>query len=220
MRRLATIAFCAVLWQNAAPAQRTNMVPPPDENVGSADRATGVVGAAGANMATEFAPLTASERWALYFRSTFGPRGFLTAAAGGGIAQWSGTPKEWGGGAKAYGERVGNTFAEHVIRKTMEAGAAAALHEDNRYVYSTDTAFWPRTRHVVASVFTARDEAGRQHFAYSRFGGAAGSAVISRIWQPHSMNTSGDAAVNFGISIATDLGWNAFREFRPRRWKR
>ncbi len=166
-------------------------------------------------MAPEFVPLTASERLRLYLRSTFGPAAIARAAAAGGIAQWSGIPKEWGGGAEAFGERVGNSFAKHVVRKTLEYGAATALREDNRYIHSTETGFWNRSKHAIGSVFVARNDAGREHFAYSRFGGALGASFISRIWQPRSTTSAGDAAVTFGISMATDMGWNVFREFRP-----
>ena len=148
----------------------------------------------------------------------FGPGAVLRAAAAGGISQWEDTPKEWKQGSEAYGERLGNSLAEHVIRKTLESGAAAALHEDNRYFASTDTGFWKRTKHAVVSVFEARNEAGREHFAYSRFGAAVSASFISRAWQPPSETHAGDAAVNFGITMAVDMGWNVFKEFRPKRF--
>jgi len=207
-------------WQNAAPAQTPPADTPSAERSATGDGSTGVVGATGARIGPEYKPLTASERWRLYFLSAFGPGAIAMAAAAGGIAQWSGTPKEWGGGAEAFGERVGNSFAKHVIRKTLESGAAAALHEDNRYMHSTETGFWKRSKHAIGSVFVARNEAGREHFAYSRFGGAVGASFISRIWQTRSVNTSGDAAVNFGITMATDMGWNVFKEFCPNRFRR
>jgi hypothetical protein len=210
------VAIGLLLWQNVAPAQTNNIDGTPADNP-AADTKSSVSSATAAAVRPEFTPLTSSERWKLYLTSTFGPGAIARAAAVGGISQWSGTPKEWGGGAKAYGERVGNTFAGHVIRETLETGAAAALQEDNRYVRSTDSGFWKRTRHAVSSVFIARNAAGAEHFAYSRFGGAVGSSFISRIWQPQSANTSGDAAVNFGISIAADMGWNVVKEFRPHR---
>ena len=215
MRRF-LVVIGLLLWQNVAPAQTNNTDGPPADNP-VADTKSSVSGVTTAAIRPEFTPLTASERWKLYLTSTFGPGAIARAAAVGGMAQQSGTPKEWGGGAKAYGERVGNTFAGHVIRTTLETAAAAALHEDNRYVRSTDTGFWKRTRHAVSSVFIARNAAGAEHFAYSRFGGAVGSSFISRIWQPQSTNTSGDAAVNFGISIAADMGWNVVKEFGPHR---
>lgn len=220
MRQLAVITLGWMLWQSTAPAQTSNLVTPSTASSTPADNPTGVVGAGSNPLPAEFMPLTASERWRRYFVSAFGPEAIVRASVGAGISQREDTPKEWRQGAEAYGERFGNSLAEHVIRKTLESGAAAALHEDNRYVPSTETGFWKRSKHAIGSVFVARNEAGQEHFAYSRFGGAVGSSFISRIWQPPSTNSSGDAAVNFGISMATEIGWNVFREFRPARFRR
>jgi hypothetical protein len=51
----------------------------------------------------QYAPLTASERWRLYFISAYGP---------GAIAQWNDTPKEWKQGSEAFGERFGDSFCQ------------------------------------------------------------------------------------------------------------
>lgn len=214
MRCLA-VAMGLLLWQSAASAQSSDIVAPSDDSAGAAK--TGVIGGAGTTLKPEFTPLTTSERLRLYITSTFGPGAILRAAATSGINQWRNTPKEWRGGAEAYGERFGSSFATHVIRKTLESGGAALLHEDNRYMPSNESGFFRRTRHAVMSVFIARNDAGAEHFAYSRFGGALGGSFISRIWQPRSNDSSGDAAVNFGITIAADMGWNMVKEFRPHR---
>lgn len=167
-------------------------------------------------VAPEFVPMTASERARKYLLSAFGPGAVLRAAAAGGFAQSSRSPKEWGGGGEAYGDRVGNAFAKHVIREALEFGGSTALREDNRYFRSTQSGFFKRAKHVVASILVARNEAGGEHFAYSRFGGALGSSFISRLWQPRSDNSSGDAAVSFGLTMVSDIGWNFCKEFGPR----
>jgi hypothetical protein len=41
------------------------------------------------------------------------------------------------------------------------------------------------------------------------------ASFISRIWQPRSTNGAGDAAVNFGTTVAIDVGLNVLREFWP-----
>jgi len=220
MRSLGIVAFGLVLWQSQAAAQTANREMPPAGTPAVGTGTNGTVGWDGTANTPEFTPLTTSERVRMYLMSTFGPGAILKAAASGGIAQWSNTPKEWRGGAEAYGERVGNAFAQQVIRKTLEYGAAGALREDNRYFRSTESGFWKRTKHAVGSTFVARNDAGREHFAYTRFGSALGTAFISRIWQPPSKNTSGDAAENFGITMASDIGWNIFREFRPKHLRR
>ena len=161
------------------------------------------------------APLTARERVRLYLTQTYGPVTIVRAAASGGISQWADVPKEWGQGADAYGQRVGNAMAKRALRGALEHGAAALLREDNRYRASGRTGFWPRTRYAIAQIFLARNTAGGRHFAYSRFGGTLGASFLSRLWQPPSTSSPGDAANNFGINIGVDAGFNVFHEFWP-----
>jgi hypothetical protein len=163
----------------------------------------------------EFAPMTCSERLRNYVVDAAGYESILRSAASAGIRQAEGTPKEWGGGAKGYGERVGNSFAEHFIDQTLQYGISAALHEDNRYFVSGQTGFFVRTRYAIKSTLLARHDNGSQHFSFSRIGGAAGGAFISREWQPRSATSAGDGAVTFGITMASDIGFNVFREFWP-----
>jgi hypothetical protein len=215
MKKLAAIAFTFMLWQSTAPAQTASRLDPTVDTPEPADRPTGAGSMGGVVMKPEFVAMTASERWKAYFLGAFGPAAIARAALSGGLTQWTGNPKEWGGGAEAFGERFGNSLAEHIIRKTLESGAAAALHEDNRYVRSTESGFFRRSKHAVVSAFVARNEAGQEHFAYSRVGGALGASFISRIWQPPSTNSSGDAAANFGLTMVANMGWNVVKEFRP-----
>ena len=65
------------------------------------------------------------------------------------------------------------------------------------------------------STFLARHDNGSRSFSFSRIGGTAGSAFISREWQPPSTTSAGDGAVVFGLNMATQVGFNVFREFWP-----
>jgi hypothetical protein len=163
----------------------------------------------------EFSPMTSHERLGNYVAGLGSLEAVVRAAASAGIAQANGTPKEWGGGAKGFGERMGNAFAQHVIRDTLEYGISATLHEDNRYFVSGETGFFRRTKYAVKSTFLARHDNGSQSFSFSRIGGAAGSAFISRAWQPNSKTTAGDGAVTFGFGMITTIGFNVVREFLP-----
>ncbi len=165
--------------------------------------------------ADEFEPMTRSERLAHYVTGLVDPESIFRALASGGIRQAEGSPKEWGGGAQGYSYRVGDSFARHVIRNTLEYGASAALHEDNRYFASGQQGFARRTKYAVASTFLARRDNGERRISFSRLGGEAGAAFISRIWQPRSTTSAGDGATSFGISMATAVGFNVFREFWP-----
>jgi hypothetical protein len=163
----------------------------------------------------EFAPMTRSERFRHYLTGLVDAESIVRAAASAGLRQSSNTPTEWGGGLEGYGYRYGDAFAQHIVRRTIQFGVAAALHEDNRYFVSNQYGFFRRVKYAVKSTVTARHENGEQYFSVSRFSGAAGSAFISRIWQPGSLNSPGDGAVNFGVAIGADAGFNVIREFWP-----
>jgi hypothetical protein len=163
----------------------------------------------------QFVPMTSSERLSHYLAGLVDGESILRAAASAGITQAEGTPKEWGGGAEGYGKRVGNAFARHVLDSTLKYGISAALHEDNRYFVSGQTGFFRRTKYAIKSTLLARHDNGNQYFSFSRVGGVAGAAFISRAWQPRSTTSAGDGAVSFGISMGSDIGFNVFREFWP-----
>ena len=52
------------------------------------------------------------------YLSGLADRESILRAASAGIGQAKGAPKEWGGGAEGYGERIGNANAQHVIHPT------------------------------------------------------------------------------------------------------
>lgn len=160
-------------------------------------------------------PLTPQERFRLYVSRTYGPGSILGAAAVGGFQQLLDTPTEWGRGGEGYRKRLTSAYATHVVQGTVEYGASALLHEDNRYRPSLETGFWRRTRHAIISACSSTDDAGHQHFSYSRVGGAGAAAFLRRTWQPSSTDGVGDAVAGFGIIISAQVGGNIFREFWP-----
>ena len=163
----------------------------------------------------DFVPMTQAERFRRLVKSTFSPESLLMGAAGAGITQWEHSPKEWPEGAEGYAMRFGNSYAQRIIRHTLEYGASSLLHEDNRYFRSGKSGLGPRLKYAVASTFLARRDDGTRCLSFSRIGGTAGTAVISRQWQPRSTNTMGDATASFGISMGMQIGFNVAREFWP-----
>ena len=163
----------------------------------------------------QFTPMTGKERFRNYLGSITNLQAVTAVAAQGGIGQAQNTPKEWGGGAEGFGKRVGDAYARYGIRQTLQYGVSTALHEDNRYFVSGQTGVFRRTAFALKSTLLARRDDGRQSFAFSRMSSAAGAAFISRAWQPRSTTTAGDGAINFGLTMASDAGFNLFREFWP-----
>src|SRR5260370_12967102 len=161
MRHSTLLALALVLANSAARSQTTDASVQP-QTTQSAD-ATGVVGPFTEGTAPpEFVPMTASERRRLYLRRTFEIAPIIESAAGAGVHQWEGTPKEWKQGAEGYGDRFGSAYATHFIRETLEYGASAALREDNRYIRCGESGFLKRSKHAVVYTFMARNDAGNR----------------------------------------------------------
>lgn len=163
----------------------------------------------------DYHPLTRTERGSLYFHSLLGAHALVFTALRSGINQGLNAPEEWGGGAQGYGYRLGSAFGQDVVGNTIEAGTAVALDEDNRYFASGEHGVWRRLKYAVASSFLARHDNGSRSISISALVGPAAGAAISRLWQPASTNSAGDAAESFGVSIGATVGVNVAREFLP-----
>jgi hypothetical protein len=160
-----------------------------------------------------FKPMTQSERFQHYLKSTFSVESVLRSAAGAGIHQATDTPHEWGEGAEGYGRRFGDSFAQQIMRQTIVYGASDLLHEDNRYIPSGESGAGARMKYAIASTFLARKDNGIRRFSYSRIGGVLAVAFISREWQPPSENKPRNAASSFGTTLGTEVGFN--KVFKP-----
>jgi hypothetical protein len=160
--------------------------------------------------------MTPRERAAQYAHALFGVNAVLFSAASAGIGQLRGAPDEWGGGAEGFGRRLGSAYAQRVVGQTIENGLAFGLHEDNRYFRSGKTGIG-RLGYAISSAFLARHDDGSRFISVSAIGGNAGSAFISRAWQPRSTTSMGDGAISFGVTMGARVGLNVAREFLPGR---
>lgn len=170
---------------------------------------------AGTEQASQFQPLTQRQRTQIYLKTMINPFGYIKAGLSAGIDQWSDNPEEWGQGASAYGKRYANILGQYSIQRTVTFGLSSVLHEDNRYFNSGKRGFWPRTKYALASGILARHDNGRRYISISQLGGVAAGAFLSRTWLPPSQNSPGNAAVSFGITMGSNIGFGVVKEFLP-----
>jgi len=212
------LAFLAITCSPAAFSQdpRT-FVNPAASNVKKAATAAEkhlietVMGVVGPDETT----LTERRRFHLYLMSTVGPVPILAEAAGAGIGQWQNSPKEWGQGWGAYGERFGSNLAYNGVRGTITYGTSILFHEDNRYFASHKHGLWARAAYAVRSTITAQHPDGRTTFSVSSVTGVVGASAISSMWGPDSWKGVGNISRNAGISFGATAGFNLVREFLP-----
>lgn len=159
--------------------------------------------------------LTEKKRFHLYLLSAGGPIPILGEAIGAGVSQWENSPKEWGQGWNAYGQRFGSNLAYNGIRQTITYGTSAAFREDNRYFASKKNGIWPRTGYAILSTVVAQHPDGSRRFSVSSVTGIIGASAISSIWGPSSFKGVDNIAANAGLSLLTTAGFNIVREFLP-----
>lgn len=200
------------------PGQDTGSTPA-QEDSGSSSRGVNYIfnylNMAETQTAADFQPLTQHERTQLYWKTMVNPIGFLSAGFSAGIDQWNDKPEEWQQGASGYGMRFGNILGQYSIQRTVTFGVSSILHEDNRYFNSGKTGFWPRTGYALASGVLARHDDGSRSFSISQTTGVAAGAFLARFWLPPSQHSAGDAAISFGITMASNTAFSVVKEFLP-----
>ena len=170
---------------------------------------------AGTEKSKKFHPMTQAERNHLYFSTMINPLSFARCAFSAGIDQWNDKPAEWEQGASGYGKRFANILGQYSIQRTVSYGLSSVLHEDNRYFNSGKQGFWSRTGYALSSGILARHDNGTRHFSISQVGGVAAGSFLARTWLPQSQSSAGDAAVSFGITMASNIGMGVMKEFLP-----
>jgi hypothetical protein len=159
--------------------------------------------------------ITPKERFELYQSYTFSPYAALFAGMGGAIDQGINSPKEWGQGWGAYGDRVASSYGGALVGNTITYGLSAVFRDDNRYVRSHKDGFGGRVGSVLVSPFKAHNDNGEARFSTSQFLGGVGQSTIPLLWAPPSWQGWNNVGVNFAIWYGYTAGLNFAREFYP-----
>jgi hypothetical protein len=165
---------------------------------------------------TNAVPYSVQQKFKYRTSQIFGFRGLVIAAAGAGIAQARNEPKEWGGGAAAYGKRYGSAFGERFTVYGADFILESAFHEDPRYFPSRETTFGPRFTHAVLRALITHTDSGSDRFAFAKVTSAFASGQIVNAWQPASNNKVSDGLIRAGLTLAEDAAVNVIKEFIPR----
>jgi len=216
---LYTCIFALVVISSTVPAHSQSAAQSDASSTQSSSRLAGSVfnllNMAGTEKSKQFHPLTQAERNRLYLNTMINPLSFARCAFSAGVDHANDKPFEWEQGASGYGKRFANILGQYSIQRTVTYGLGSVLHEDTRYFNSGKQGFWPRTGYALSSGILARHDDGTRHFSISQVGGVAAGAFLARTWLPPSQHSAGDAAVSFGITMASNIGFGVMKEFIP-----
>lgn len=160
------------------------------------------------------APLTLDQRFQIYLKQTYSVSSILVPAVFSGIDQAEHSPREWGQGGFAYGERLATVHGQFQINNACVFAVGAMLHEDPRYLPSGLRKTWPRMRYAVVHTLVARTDSGGQQPAFATFAGAFGFGFFPNLWLPTSENSPGQGLTRSLTFIGVNVGMNMGLEFR------
>lgn len=155
-----------------------------------------------------------STKFKNYLFDGFGPYPIAGAAIVAGINQADNAPPEWGGGAEAYGKRVGSNYGINIISTTTRYGLSQVLHQDTLYYRCQCKGFFPRLGHALVSTLAARHgEEGHYTFSVPALVAPyVGTMVATHTWYPARYNYS-DAFRMGNYNLLALAGGNVALEF-------
>jgi hypothetical protein len=147
--------------------------------------------------------------------ATYGPTAIVASAAYAEFLQAVDSPKEWGGGAGAYGERFASAAGAAGIHGLLALGLDSALRQDPRYFRASSGSFWRRSGHALRGTILTRTDSGGETLSTWRIGSAYGSAFLSNTWYPARLDNAHLGFTQGSIRLDFDLASNLGTEFWP-----
>ena len=160
--------------------------------------------------------LSAGDKFHLFAQNTFEPINFIGSAWDAGSAQISHDDPSFGQGADGFQKRYVVALTDNVADDFFNTFLYPSLfHQDPRYYRMGHGSTPARLGHALRHVFVAHSDSGALMPNYSEWLGTASSKALSNLYHPGNERGFGPTASRAGFSIATDAGWNVFREFWP-----
>jgi hypothetical protein len=166
--------------------------------------------------ANELPPISSGQKFRLATAGVFDYFTFPFIGALAAIDQANNSPKSWGQGWGAYGQRYGASFADNGIGTMMTTAIfPSILHEDPRYYQMGKGTFSHRAYHAINRLFITRTDSGNERFNYSEVIGNATAAAFSSVYHAPEDRTVGRNIGTLGMLLMWDGVSNEMKEFWP-----
>ena len=159
--------------------------------------------------------LSVNEKLSLHWNNASNPLTLAGLVGYAGLLQAVNSPREWGQGWEAYGERLGSTAAGAAIHSGLAFGLDSTLHQDPRYFPARKGNLLRRAGHALRGTILTRTDSGSETFSTWRVGSAYGAAFLSNLWYPKRLDTFGLGCGQGSIALGFDFVKNLSTEFWP-----
>jgi hypothetical protein len=161
-------------------------------------------------------PLAASDRLTLFTDKTVTRiQPYISSVASSAFFQLFSPTSVWGHGADRFTNHLVASFTQRLATYGIQAGAAAALHEDLRYKPSLSRNVWKRSEHALLSTFVLETPRGKD-IALANIVAAVGSGMIINASLPGRENSNHPGTWGFaGLDLLGFAEGNLWNEFKP-----
>jgi len=165
------------------------------------------------------APLTASQKFQLGWKTVFDPVPLVTTGISAGIQQARNSYPEFGQGLQGYGTRYGVQYADrlsaafigHVVMQSV-------FHQDPRYFYKGTGGIRSRALYAIATAFVCKGDNGHWQPDYSDVLGGMAAGEISSLYHPATSRPVRRLFDNVLVGFGGGAGRNLFEEFLLRKF--
>ena len=218
IRRVSGICVTVVLTAGLAAAQESpsNDAPSDRPQEQESKRILGIVPNYRTSPSlTDYAPLTASEKFKIATEDSFDRGTVVLGGIFGGYGQLTNSNRPCGQGAAVFGRYFGTAYGDFVIGDYMtEAVFPTLLHQDPRYFRKGTGSGWSRLGYAMGQIFWTHTDSGGTQFNYSEIVGNSAAVAISTAYYPDN-RTAHDAVGKLGMQLGVDMAANVLKEFWP-----
>jgi hypothetical protein len=167
-------------------------------------RVMGVMAAFNTTSNRDALPLSAGQKFKLFFKSSTDPWPFLLAGAVSGIGMANDSYPTWGQGAQGYAKRYGAAYSDAFIGNFFgNAVFTSWWHEDPRYFQKGTGSGMKRFLWAAGSTVWCKRDSGKWGPNYANVIGNLVGAAISNVYYPASEHTVSNT-INDGLSVSAE----------------
>ncbi len=163
----------------------------------------------------DWSPPSNQERWRVWWRGiAASPGSYIRSTVSSGMSHLSNSPRDYGQGWGAFGQRYGNSFLTYGLQDTAAQGLAAAVGYEMRYVQCKCTGVLPRLGHAILWDFVTYNHDGKKVLNWPSLVGGYAVGILSTTYTPNQKWSAqgihaGNSAIYFGFASSL------LQEFAP-----
>jgi hypothetical protein len=168
------------------------------------------------DIATSEGSLSTGQKFRLFVNQSISPPYIIAPAVSAAYDQARNSPKAYGQGWSAYGDRFGADVARAVSNSFFTSFVlASALHQDPRFFPQSHPTIWGSVKYSAERLFVTRTDSGRDTFNTSGILGTGMAEALANTYLPASEQTLGKNAERIGVDLAWKFGGNMFKNYWP-----